>query len=132
MTFPLLSTIVFLPLLGALGLLAIPSRGGQRNGLIRQLALGISLAVFALTVWLWSRFDPASADFQFLERAIWIPAFGIEYHLGVDGISLWLVVLTGVLTPLALLSSWESVETKVKEFSFFILTLQTGMLGVFV
>ncbi len=132
MTFPLLSTIVFLPMLGALGLLAIPNRDGERNGLVRQLALGISLAVFAVSLVLWSRFDTTSADFQFLEKAAWIPAFGIEYHLGVDGISLWLVVLTGFLTPLALLSSWQSVESNVKGFSFFVLTLQTGMLGVFV
>jgi NADH-quinone oxidoreductase subunit M len=132
MTFPLLSTIVFLPLLGALGLLAIPNRGGERNGLVRQVALGISLVVFAVTLLLWSRFDGTSADFQFIEKAAWIPAFGIEYHLGVDGISLWLLVLTGFLTPLALLSSWESVESNVKSFSFFVLTLQTGMLGVFV
>jgi NADH-quinone oxidoreductase subunit M len=132
MTLPLLSTIVFLPLLGGLGLLAVPNRDGARDGLIRQLALGLTLVVFALTLWLWARFDPASADFQFVERVAWIPAFGIEYHLGLDGISLWLVVLTGLLTPLALLSSWESVTRKVKEFSFFILTLQTGMLGVFV
>ena len=132
MTFPLLSTIVFLPMLGALGLLAIPNRDGERNGLVRQLALGISLAVFAATILLWSRFDGTSADFQFIEKVAWIPAFGIEYHLGLDGISLWLVVLTGFLTPLALLSSWESIESNVKGFSFFVLTLQTGMLGVFV
>lgn len=132
MTFPLLTTIVFLPMLGALGLLAIPNRDGARNGLVRQLALGISLVVFAATLVLWSRFDGTSADFQFLEKVAWIPAFGIEYHLGLDGISLWLVVLTGFLTPLALLSSWESVQSNVKSFSFFVLTLQTGMLGVFV
>jgi NADH-quinone oxidoreductase subunit M len=132
MTFPLLTTIVFLPLLGALGLLAIPNRSGERNGLIRQVALGISLAVFAATLLLWNGFDGTSADFQFVEKVAWIPAFGIEYHLGVDGISLWLLVLTGFLTPLALLSSWESVESNVKSFSFFVLTLQTGMLGVFV
>ncbi len=61
----------------------------------------------------------------------WIAAFGIEYYLGIDGISLMLIVLTGFLTPIALLSSWESIEKKVKEFSIFMLLLETSMLGVF-
>jgi NADH-quinone oxidoreductase subunit M len=131
MTFPLLTLTVFAPLVGALFLLALPNRDGERNGLVRNIALGISLVVFALTVAVWSAFDGSSADFQMVERVPWIPAFGIEYHLGIDGISLWLVVLTGFLTPLALLSSWHGVDRKVKEFSFFILALEAGMIGVF-
>ena len=132
MSFPLLSTVVFAPLLGALLLLAIPNRQNARDGLVRGLALGISLLVFVLTLLVWRAFDGSSADFQLVERVAWIPAFGIEYHVGVDGISLWLIVLTGFLTPLALLSSWIGIEKKVKEFSFFVLALQAGMLGVFV
>jgi len=81
---------------------------------------------------MWWAFDPANADFQFVERHAWLPAFGITYHLGLDGISLFLVVLTGFLTPLALLSSWEGVHKSVKLFSFFMLALETAMLGVFV
>ncbi len=126
MTFPLLTLTVFAPLVGALFLLALPNKDGEQNGLVRNIALGISLVVFALTVAVWGAFDGTSADFQFVERVPWIPAFGIEYHLGVDGISLWLVVLTGFLTPLALLSSWHGVDRKVKEFCFFILVLETG------
>lgn len=132
MTFPLLSLTVFAPLLGALLLLALPNKNGERDGLVRNIALGISLVVFALTLAVWRGFDSTSADFQLVERVPWIPAFGIDWHVGVDGISLWLVVLTGFLTPLALLSSWHGVERKVKEFSFFVLALETGMLGVFV
>jgi NADH-quinone oxidoreductase subunit M len=132
MTFPLLSLTVFAPLVGALLLLALPNKNGARDGLVRNLALGISLVVFVLTLAVWRAFDGSSADFQLIERLPWIPAFGIEYHLGLDGISLWLVVLTGFLTPLALLSSWHGVDRKVKEFSFFVLALETGMLGVFV
>ena len=131
MSFPLLSLTVFAPLVGALLLLALPNRNGERDGLVRNIALGISLLVFVLTLAVWRAFDGVSADFQLVERVAWIPAFGIEYHLGVDGISLWLVVLTGLLTPLALLSSWHGIEKKVKEFSFFVLALETGMLGVF-
>ncbi len=132
MTFPLLSLTVFAPLVGALLLLALPNKNGERDGLVRNIALGISLVVFALTLAVWRSFDAGSADFQLVERVPWIEAFGIEYHLGLDGISLWLVVLTGFLTPLALLSSWHGIEKSVKEFSFFILALETGMLGVFV
>ena len=128
----MLTTIVFLPLAGALLLLLIENSDGRRDAVVRWAALAVSLAVFAATLLLWSRFDPASAEFQFVERRDWIPSFGIQYHVGVDGISLFLLVLTGVLTPLALLSSWESVRKKVKEFSAFMLVLEFAMMGVFV
>ncbi len=75
---------------------------------------------------------PPSADFQFVERYTWLPDFGIWYHLGIDGITLFLVVLTTFLTPIALLCSWESVEQRVREFSFFLLVLEAAMIGVFV
>jgi NADH-quinone oxidoreductase subunit M len=132
MSIPLLSLIVFVPLLGALVIAAIPNRDGERDGFVRWAALVVSLVTFALTLLLWARFDPTTADYQFVERLRWIPAFGISYHLGVDGISLFLVVLTALLTPLALLSSWEGIERKLKAYSFFMLTLETAMLGVFV
>ncbi len=132
MTWPILSVIVFLPLAGALALLLVGNADGRRDGVMRWGALTASVATFLLTLVLWARVDATAADFQFVERVAWIPAFGIDYHLGVDGISLFLLVLTGVLTPLALLSSWTSVHRKVKEFSIFVLALETGMLGVFV
>ncbi|RPJ56840.1 MAG: NADH-quinone oxidoreductase subunit M, partial [Acidobacteria bacterium] len=128
----MLTTIVFLPLAGALLLLLLENRDGRRNGVVRWAALAVSLLVFAATLLLWSRFDPASADFQFVERLDWIPAFGIQYAVGVDGISLFLLVLTGFLTPIALLSSWASVHERVKAFSAFLLALESAMLGVFV
>src|SRR6186997_136125 len=120
-----------LPLVGAIVLLFVGNADARRNGLIRWLALAFSLATFAATLLIWARFDPASADFQFVERVAWIPAFGIDYYIGIDGISLLLVVLTGFLTPIALLSSWEGIEKKVKEFSIFILALEAAMFGVF-
>src|SRR6478672_6838286 len=130
----MLSLIVFLPLAGALLVLLTGGRGDRpsREPLIRGLALAASLVTFAATLYLWWRFDPLIADFQFIERHAWLPQFGITYHLGVDGISLFLIVLTGFLTPLALLSSWEGVHKSVKLFSFFMLALETAMLGVFV
>jgi NADH-quinone oxidoreductase subunit M len=121
-----------LPLAGAVLLVFVGNADGRRDGLIRWAALGVSLVSFAVTIGLWIGFDASSAEFQFVERVPWIPAFGIDYYLGVDGISLLLVVLTGFLTPIALLSSWDSVTRKVKEFSVFILALEAAMIGVFV
>jgi NADH-quinone oxidoreductase subunit M len=130
----MLSLIVFLPLAGALLVLLAGGRGDRhdREPLVRYLALGASLVTFAATLALWWRFDPASAEYQFVEQYAWIPAFGIQYYIGVDGISLFLLVLTGFLTPLALLSSWDSVHKNVKLFSAFLLMLEAAMLGVFV
>jgi NADH-quinone oxidoreductase subunit M len=130
----LLSTIVFLPLAGALLVLLAGGRGDrpEREGTVRAMALAVSLVAFAATLLLWWRFNPAEADFQFVEQRVWLPQFGISYHLGVDGISLFLIVLTGFLTPLALLTSWQSVHKSVKLFSFFLLALESAMLGVFV
>jgi NADH-quinone oxidoreductase subunit M len=130
----ILSLIVFLPLAGALLILLAGGSGDRpdRERVVRTLALAVSLVTFVATLLLWWRFDPSSADYQFVERHAWIPAFGIQYLVGVDGISLFLVVLTGFLTPLALLSSWDSVHKNVKMFSFFLLALESSMLGVFV
>jgi NADH-quinone oxidoreductase subunit M len=131
-TVPLLSLSWLVPLIGSLFLLLIGNADGQKNRLIRWVALGISLTTLVVTLILWAGFDVASADFQFVERRDWIPAFGISYYIGLDGISLLLVVLTGFLTPIALLSSWESVERKVKAFSIVLLLLEAAMIGVFI
>jgi NADH-quinone oxidoreductase subunit M len=131
MTFPILSTLIALPVAGAILLLLVPS-GGAENRLSRNIALVVSLLVFAETLLLWSRFSSGAADFQFVERQAWIPAFGISYAIGVDGISLFLVVLTAFLTPLALLASWESVHRKTKAFCAAMLLLESAMIGVFV
>jgi NADH-quinone oxidoreductase subunit M len=130
---PLLSIAIWLPVVGALLLLFIGNADGRRDGMIRRLTLGVSLLTFAATLLLWAGFDasPSAPEFQWVERLRWIPAFGIEYSLGIDGMSLMLMVLTGFLTPIALLSSWEGIERKVKEFSIFMLLLETAMLGVF-
>ena len=129
--FGILSGLIVLPLVGAVLLLLVGNAGGRNNSLIRWLALAVSLVTFAVTLGIWASFDGSSGEFQLVERHAWIPAFGIDYYLGIDGISLLLVVLTGFLTPIALLSSWESVEDKVKEFSVFLLALEAAMIGVF-
>src|SRR5216684_984680 len=131
MTFPILSSLIALPIAGALLLLLVPDEE-RHDALVHEVALIVSVLVFAETVLLWARFDPTTAEFQFVERHAWIPSFGISYAVGVDGISLLLLVLTGFLTPLALLSSWESVNRKTRAFCAFVLLLESAMMGVFV
>jgi NADH-quinone oxidoreductase subunit M len=128
--FPILTSLIALPVAGALLLLFVPG-DDQREELTRRVALVISLLVFVETLLLWWHFRPGSSDFQFVERHAWIPAFGISYAVGVDGISLFLVVLTGFLTPLAFLSSWESVHQKTRAFCICVLLLESAMIGVF-
>jgi NADH-quinone oxidoreductase subunit M len=125
----LLTSLVVLPLAGAVGALAT---GRGRDAAARFVGLAVSLAAFALSLVLWLRFDPGLAGYQHVEQHPWLPDFGIAYHVGIDGISLLLVVLTTFLTPIALLASWESVETRVREFTFFMLALEAAMIGVFI
>ena len=112
----LLSLAIVTPILGAILLMLIPNRDGSKDGLIRNVAFAVSMVAFAITLVLWAGFDASAAapEFQFVERSSWIPQFGIEYYLGIDGLSLMLLVLTGFLTPIAFLSSWHSVEKKIK------------------
>jgi NADH-quinone oxidoreductase subunit M len=125
----LLSTLVWLPTLGAAALLLLDGRDTRR---LRQVALTLTTATFAVSGLLWIGFDRARPGMQFVEQRAWIPGAGISYHLGVDGISLLLVLLTTLLTPLCILSAWTQVTTRVKEFLVAMCLLETGMLGVFV
>jgi NADH-quinone oxidoreductase subunit M len=131
MPFPILSSLIALPIVGSLVLLAMRDDEANERA-VRQVALVIAGLVFAESLLLWARFNPASAEYQFVERHAWIPAFGISYAVGVDGISLLLLVLTGFLTPIALLCSWESVHRKVRAFCISLLLLESAMMGVFV
>lgn len=129
MNFPILTSLVLLPVVGAVLSLVV---GRGRESLARRLALGVALLTFALSVVLWARFDAGSAEYQFVERHAWLPDFGASYHVGVDGISLLLIVLTTFLTPIAMLCSWESVEERVREFGFFLLLLEASVIGAFI
>src|SRR5678815_3580779 len=131
MPIPVLTISWLLPVAGALLLLLIGNADGRRTTLIRWVTLAISVAAFGVTLAIWALFDPGSPEFQLVERHLWIPAFGIDYYIGVDGISLLLIVLTGFLTPVAVLSSWIGIERKVKEFCIFLLLLEAAMIGVF-
>jgi len=127
--FPWLTTIVFLPLAGALLLLLVDKTA---HHVIRWIALAASLCDLALSLPLWFLFDPATPRMQFAEHVAWIASPAISYSVGVDGISLPLVLLTTLLTPFCVLCSWRAIETRVKEFMAVLLVMETAMLGVFV
>ncbi len=103
-----------------------------KDDFIRYFGLAVSIATFILSLYLYANFNPGSGSFQFVEKFSWIRNLHISYHVGVDGISLLLILLTTFLTPLTLLSSWKAINHRVKEFTFFMLMLEVGMLGVFV
>ncbi|MGH7322755.1 MAG: NADH-quinone oxidoreductase subunit M, partial [Candidatus Rokuibacteriota bacterium] len=124
----ILTAIIALPVVGALWVTLLDRRAEAQ---LRRIALGVSIAAFLVSGLLWLLFDRTKAGMQFEEQYAWIPAAGITYHLGVDGISLLLVLLTAFLTPLCLLSAWSQIHTRVKEFLVSMLLLETGMLGVF-
>ena len=123
----LLSALILLPVAGAVALALVPRESVRLQKLI---GLGVSSAVFLLSLELITAFR-IGPEMQFVENVRWLPSYGISYHLGIDGISLWLILLTTFLTPLSLLGSWSSIETRVKEFGIFMLLLEAGMLGVF-
>ncbi len=126
--FPILSLITFLPLAGVLVLLCV---GREQIRVIRNVAFLFSLATFAVSLWVPAYYDPGTAAVQFVERVSWIPSLGVHYFFGLDGISLWLLMLTTFLSPIAILCSYESIKQRAKEYYIFLLILETGMLGVF-
>ena len=126
-TLPILSTVTFLPLVGALFIAFLP-QDAVRNA--RYVALWTTLVTFLVSLLIWVNFDKANPGFQFIEERAWLGP--IKYKLGVDGISMLFVILTTFLMPLCILASWESVETRVKEYMIAFLVLETLMIGVFV
>src|SRR4030095_12934777 len=124
----LLSIILFTPLAGALLILLVDKRNETT---IRWIANVVAFLGFAVSVPLWYWYNPSNADFQFVERASWIPSIGAEYFLGVDGFSTLLILLTTMMGFIAVLSSWSAISERVKEYYIFLLVLQTGMLGAF-
>jgi NADH-quinone oxidoreductase subunit M len=125
---PILTLITFAPLVGALVIAFLPR---ERLNWIRWAALGTALVAWALSLLLLAAFDPGASGFQFGEVADWVPAFGIQYKLGVDGISLALVVLTTTLTWISILASFGPIKERVKEYMISFLILEVGMTGVF-
>src|SRR5262245_34338042 len=125
----LLTVVTFLPAVGALLIFLLPR---DRPDLVKTTSVGVTAVTFFASVPLYLGFDPADAGYQFAELRQWMPSLGISYHVGVDGISVLLVLLTTFLMPLTVLSAWHAVESRWKEFAITMLLLETGMVGVFV
>ena len=124
----LLSIVIFLPLLGVI---AIPLLRGLGATAVKGIALGIGVLTFVISLGLYTGFNADTTAFQYLTRNDWIPDLGISYHIGIDGISLWLVLLTTFLTPVCILAAWSSIEKGLSGFMMSLLALETAMLGVF-
>ncbi|MER0239194.1 NADH-quinone oxidoreductase subunit M [Fulvimarina sp. MAC8] len=127
---PILSTVTFLPLVGAFLILLIQDDNELARRNIRNVALLTTVFTFIVSLWIWGEFDYQTTGFQFVEQAEWLGT-GITYHMGVDGISMLFVILTTFLMPLCILASYESVQSRVKEYMIAFLVLETLVIGVF-
>jgi NADH-quinone oxidoreductase subunit M len=130
LSYPLLSIVTFLPLVGVAFIATL--RGPEANIArgARQTALWTTLVTFVVSLLLWTNFDTGTADFQFVEKVGWLGG-GINYHMGVDGISMLFIILTTFLMPLCILASWEAIENRVREYMIAFLVMETLMIGVF-
>ena len=124
----LLSLLIWVPVIAAFGILAL---GPQRAGMAKIFALITAILTLVLSIPLWQNFDSSTAAMQFVENFAWIPALNINYHLGVDGIAMPLVVLTTFITVLTILSAWKSITKNVHQFMAAFLMLEAMMIGVF-
>src|SRR5262249_30612706 len=127
-SWPILSLVTFLPLVGSALILVLRGEAEAVARNARYLALWTSLITFLLSLVLWFDFDRSSADFQFVEHAPCIPAFGIRYYIG---LSMMFVLLSTLLTPICILSAWECIKTRVNEYMIAFLVLETLMVGTF-
>ena len=125
---PILTIVTFLPLFGAIILLFI---NGEKQERIKRVALAIAVIDFIISLPLFFLFKSDTSEFQFVQNVPWIKEFGISYHVGIDGISLFLFLLTSFLSLICILASWN-IKDRIKEYMIAMLILQTGMLGVFI
>ena len=132
MNAPILTYVTFLPLFGVPFILAMSQKAETGRNIIKGIALIASLITFFASLRIYAGFDPFIGGFQFTEDHAWITSYGIRYHMGLDGLSFWLVLLTTFLTPLTILSTWRAIDNRVKEFQISMLVLETAMLGTFV
>ncbi|WP_435162314.1 NADH-quinone oxidoreductase subunit M [Candidatus Pelagibacter bacterium nBUS_25] len=129
MNFPILSSLILLPTVGALFLFFTKDKEGN-NSTVKYVALFTSVVNFAISIYLWASFDQSSSNFQFIEERIWIENF-INYKVGVDGISILFIILTTFITPLCIISVNSSIKTKLRDFLIAILIMESFMIGVF-
>ena len=130
MNFPILSSLILLPSIGALFILLSKSKDQSNYQSSKYVALFVSFANFFISVYLWYIFDPNISDFQFVENRSWLPGF-INYKVGIDGISILFIVLSTLITPLCIISVNKTITTKLKEFLIAILIMESLMIGVF-
>ena len=128
MNFPILSTLIFLPLISSIFIFLFKEKSNNYSAI--YISLFASVATFILSIFLWYSLDITTSEFQFVEEKSWINDF-IKFKLGVDGISILFIVLTTFITPICIISCINSVKTRVKEFLIAILILETFMIGVF-
>ena len=128
---PLLSLVIFLPLAGAGFILMIRGEEEVVNQNAKAIALWTAAITFLLSLMIWGNFDSSRSDFQLVERYEWLSGLGINYHVGVDGISLFLILLSTLTTLVCIGVSWESVQVRVKEYMVAFLVMETFMVGVF-
>lgn len=130
--FPVLSIIIFLPLIGAL-FIALFVKGEDKNSVknAKNAALWMTIGTFIFSLSIWSGFDYANAGFQFVEKHVWVEGYNISYHLGVDGISLFFIILTTFLMPICILAGWNTITKRVREYMIAFLLLETMIIGVF-
>jgi NADH-quinone oxidoreductase subunit M len=128
MSFPILSIVTFIPLFGAIILLLVDR---ENKSLIRGITFATGIIDFFVSLPLFFMFKDGTSEMQFVERFEWIPSFGVDYSMGIDGISLFMVLLTTFICAISYLSTWTAVEKHIKEFNISMLILQTAMIGVF-
>ena len=134
LTANILSTLIWLPILGGAAVLFLGDDGEPASGRARQMrwaALGVSLLTLLLSVPLYTGFDTSTAAMQFIERAPWIAAFNVEYYLGVDGISAPLILLTTFITPIVVIAGWDAIKVRPAQYFAAFLILEGLMVGVF-
>jgi len=127
----LLSLLTFFPLVGVALILLLKPFKRESDGLIRQIAIVVSIITFVIAVWVLIQFNPDRAGLQLVDRIDWIPTLGVQYFLAVDGLAILFIMLTAFVTPLAIISSWSAIQDQVKGYYVFMLLLETAMLGVF-
>jgi NADH-quinone oxidoreductase subunit M len=128
---PILSLVTFLPLVGAFFIVWIRGDAEVVARNARYMALWTSIATFVLSLFIWFSFERGTAEFQFVEEAVWFPGYNINYKMGVDGISMLFVMLSTLLTPLCVLASWDAIQVRVKEYMIAFMVLETLMVGMF-
>ena len=131
MSWPVLSVVTFLPLVGVLFLLMINDDEAATARNSRWVALFTSVTTFVISLFVLVGFDPSVAGFQMVEQVEWLPALGLSYKMGVDGISVWFVLLSTLLVPVCIIASWESIKTRVREYMIAFLVLEALMVGMF-